>query len=231
MTAARRFAIYWTPGPSHPLWRAGCEWLGRDPADASFHCAPREATDAPRRYGFHATLKAPMALREGVSEAAFVDAVQALAHRTHRFAMPPLQVDWLSDFIALRPIAPVDSQHPLRRLADACVRELDSLRAPTGEAQLQRRLQTGAHSAELERSLRQWGYPHVFDHWRLHLTLSNPLPRDAAGEALRQRLVAEATRFFAAALEAPLACDSICVFVEPAAGLPFALTHRFALAA
>jgi hypothetical protein len=101
-----RYAVYWTPPADHPLWRAGCDWLGRDAERAQVDRpgeGPEALTRAPRRYGFHATLKAPMRLRGAADTHTFITAVATLALRHREFTMPPLQVDRLGDFVALRP--------------------------------------------------------------------------------------------------------------------------------
>ena len=61
-----RYAIYFTPGETDPLTRAAERWIGRSAfsdavpapldADLAFHTA------SARRYGFHATMKAPFRL-------------------------------------------------------------------------------------------------------------------------------------------------------------------------
>lgn len=226
-----RFAVYYAPEPTHPLWEAGCAWLGRDPARPERRLPPREATADPCRYGFHATLKPPMRLRAGSTPDAFVAAVAALAARTPRFAMPALEVGTLGRFIALRPVAEIDAAHPLCRLADACVRELDAWRAPPDAAESQRRLADPSLSQAQREMVKRWGYPYVFDHWRFHMTLSDSFPDDSTGHARSARLLAEAQRHFAAALAQPPGCESLCVYCEPATGEPFVLTHRLALAA
>lgn len=213
-----RYAVYYAPEPDHPLWAAGCDWLGRDPAVSDTASGtPRPHTVEPRRYGFHTTLKPPMALRG--EAAAFLDAVAALAATWPRFPMPPLEVRTLGRFVALRPSVDVDEAHPLRRLADACVRDLDAWRLPqprTAEPSL----------SDTQRALQdRWGYAHVFAHWRFHLTLS-----DSVEDGLVPGLVDDARRHFADALRQPLDCESLCVFTEPADGAPFRLTHRFPLA-
>ena len=221
-----RFAVYFAPDPAHPLWDAGCRWLGRDPSRPGFDAPAHEATGEPRRYGFHATLKPPMALREGAAPAEFVAAVEALAARTPRFGMPALEVGTLGGFVALRPVDAIAADHPLRRLADACMRELDGWRAPLNEGELQRRLAGPSLSPAQKELLLRWGYPHAFEHWRFHMTLSDTVHDDTRRESLR----ADAQRHFTRALAQPLGCDSLCVFTEPAAGEPFALSHRVALA-
>jgi hypothetical protein len=62
----------------------------------------------------------------------------------------------------------------------------------------------------------------VLDTWRFHMTLSDALP---AGPR-RDALLAEAAEFFAPALAAPLRCDALALFVEPAPGADFALVRR-----
>lgn len=222
-----RCAVYWAPEIDHPLWQAGCDWLGRDPARDEAIGTPHEATDAPRRYGFHATLKAPFTPAGDRGD--FEQALGALAATLPRFAMPPLHVDWLSDFLALRPAVPIAPEHPLRHLADTCVRELDTWRAPLSEAELQRRLANGALDDVQQALLRRFGYPHVLDRWRFHMTLTDSVP--AGSRALRERLQRDAQAHFAAALAQPLHCESLSLFVEPAPDAPFRLARRFPLAA
>src|SRR4051794_24659558 len=110
--AAPRYAIYFAPPPESALWRFGSGVLGYDAstgADAPL-LAPdgflpaewRDLTAEPRRYGFHATLKAPFRLAEGATEA---DLAAAMA----RFAAqrPPVSTELfvtaLGSFVALAP--------------------------------------------------------------------------------------------------------------------------------
>ena len=196
--AVSRYAVYYTPPPSHALWHAGCDWLQRDPSSDEARRPTRAHVGEPWRYGFHATLKPPMRLAAGRSEAGLREAIEALARRTPRFVMPALSVQWLADFIALRPVAPPMPSHPLWQLADACVTELDAWRAEPSPEELQRRLAAPLGAAQRE-LLRRYGYPHVLDQWRFHMTLSDSLPPDAA---LRDPLHQAASQHFGAALAA-----------------------------
>jgi hypothetical protein len=215
-----RYAVYFAPDAAHPLARAGSDWLGDDrPA--------REGVEQPWRYRFHATLRPPMALPAGASPAGLEQAVRALAARTRRFAMPALEVAWLGDFLALRPVEDIDARHALRRLADDCLRALDAWRVPVTEAQFARRMADAPLDAEQQALLRRWGYAHVLARWRFHMTLSNRMAADAD---LRRRWTEAARRHFDAALVQPLQLDALCVFVEPAPGAPFALARRIDLA-
>ncbi|MFM1988686.1 MAG: hypothetical protein RJA99_1643 [Pseudomonadota bacterium] len=222
-----RFAAYWIPEPGHPLWAAGCGWLGRDPADGGPGAGPaRRHVAAPWRYGFHATLKAPVRLAPGAIEADWLGAVRAVAARHARFAMPAMRIATLDDFLALRPVAEPAAGHPLRRLADDCVTRLDVLRAPPDEAERARRLTPGL-DARGRANVERWGYPRVFDDWRLHLTLT-----DGLGEldpAIVERLRHDAEAHFERALAEPLEVEAIAVCVEPAPGLPFVPRARVRL--
>ena len=84
-----RYAIYFTPGQDDPLTRVAASWLGRDPFSAAHPTAPDVTglspaeiayhTASARRYGFHATLKAPFHLAENATEAELDDAVARFA--------------------------------------------------------------------------------------------------------------------------------------------------------
>jgi hypothetical protein len=221
-----RYAVYFAPSPSHALWHAGCDWLQRDPAADEARAPTRAHVAEPWRYGFHATLKPPMRLAPGRDEAGLRQAIAGLAQRTPRFAMPALSVQWLSGFLALRPVPLLMPRHPLRRLADACVTELDAWRAAPSPEEMQRRREAALSDAQRE-LLQRYGYPHVLGQWRFHMTLSDTLPADSA---LREQLHQAAARHFAAALGQPLECDALSLFVEPAPGLPFRLLQRYPLA-
>src|SRR5258708_6176205 len=70
-----RVAVFFTPPAKHRLTREAARWLMRDAftdsrfdadGDGAFDVAELEALTAePRRYGFHATMKAPFRLIEG----------------------------------------------------------------------------------------------------------------------------------------------------------------------
>jgi Protein of unknown function (DUF1045) len=221
--ASPRLAVYWIPRRSHPLWPAGCEWLGRDARSTEQGVPPSYARD-PWRYGFHATLVAPMRLRGGKTIDDFRRRLLALARGVEPFAMPPLSVQVLGDFLALRPETALESAHPLRELADACVSGLDALRRPPDGDDLDARLAKLADPAERVR-LRRWGYPYVFERWRFHMTLSD------LGHAGDRALREQAHCHFTEALRAPLSCESLALFLEPSPGAALRVVEEIALGA
>ncbi|MCV2359689.1 DUF1045 domain-containing protein [Paucibacter sp. TC2R-5] len=219
--AGSRYAVYWAPEPQSALAQVGEQWLSQNAADAR--------VAEPALYGFHATLKPPFSLAAAYTEAELLAQVKALAQRHPAFDMPSLQVDWLHGFLALRPRQPIAPAHPLWRLADACVTELDGFRRSPNEAELQKRRAAGLDSQQ-EALLLRWGYPHVLQRWRFHMTLTNSISErqaqpSSAAEALQARLRA----LFAPALKQTLRCDSICIFQQSEAGQAFRLSHRFGL--
>ncbi|CUH75131.1 DUF1045 domain-containing protein [Tropicibacter naphthalenivorans] len=175
-----RYAIYHTPAPG-AFAAFGAAWLGWDAARGVAVAAPdvgplprpvHEITERPRKYGLHATIKAPFRLAEGCSEAD-LDAALARFAATQRAVSMELELARLGGFLALVPSEPCPA---LRDLAAAVVRDLDGFRAPLTKAELARRRQKRL-SPEQEQNLLDWGYPGVMDQFRFHITLTGNLRR------------------------------------------------------
>jgi putative phosphonate metabolism protein len=230
-----RYAIYFAPAAGSPWWDFGSAWLGYDarraielpqPAIAGVPAARFAAlTAAPRRYGFHATLKAPMHLSAGTDAAALAAALSRFASTRAPFVLPPLRLARMDGFLACVP-----ESHDVRvhALADECVHAFDAFRAPPAAAELARRNAAGldARQAEL---LARWGYPHVFERFRFHMTLTGRLDGEPDDEV--RAVTAAATAAVAALSHAPLICDAVCLFVQASADARFVLMDRFAFGA
>jgi hypothetical protein len=217
-----RVALYWAPDRADPLWNAGNSWLGRDPEHAAKLPQPplpaiEVITEAPRQYGFHATLRPPMHLATGWDE--FLAAAETVAASLKPFDLPPLAVENLDGFLALRESAPCQALHTL---ADTCVRCTDMHRLPASESELSKRRAAGL-SFEEEQLLQLWGYPYVMQRWRFHMTLSRRL---TFAEMATWRPAAEA--HFAPALAAKRIVRDISVFTGRT-GEAFRLAERFPL--
>jgi hypothetical protein len=78
-------------------------------------------TSHPRRYGFHATLKAPFGLQANYTEDDLRARMQALARTLRPVALGPMHATVLGNFVAL---VPVTLPEALAALATACVTEL-----------------------------------------------------------------------------------------------------------
>lgn len=214
-----RVALYYAPEENDPLWRRGCAWLGRDPEAGVPLPQPDISgiaayTADPCRYGFHATLKPPMRLTGTLDH--FLSDVENFAARRQVFALPPLAVTRIGQFLALCPAAPSPELH---NLADACVIELDAHRRPEDEAARAKR--AAGRTESQRRNLERWGYPLVMEDWLFHMTLSNSIENNP--------LQPEAEQFFADILRLPRNVESLSVFVESDPGTPFQLLKRFKL--
>lgn len=226
-----RYAIYFAPGRDSALWQVGCRWLGRDPETGAAltpptipHCTIERwgsLTASARRYGFHATLKAPFRLIAGRTEDELVQALEAFAAQQRAFALPRLEVGGLGEFLALRP---AETSAGLAALAAECVTQFDAFRRPPQPDETARRLASGLTPRQTS-LLAQWGYPFVFDEYRFHLTLTDRLAADMRGE-----IETWLAGYFRTALSPRLLIDQISLFVERQAGGEFMLAHRFAFA-
>lgn len=226
-----RYAVYFSPAASHPLWALGNRWLGRDPDTGDVLIQPgvpgftpdevATFTAAPRRYGLHATLKAPFRLAEGHTEPDLVERIAEFSVARQSFELPRMEVTVLDGFIALQPCQPSTELHAL---ADTCVVEFDDFRAPPDAAEFARR-HPESFGASARAHLARWGYPYVFEDFRFHITLTQVATPD-----LRARLVPWLTEHFDSALLLPCRVDGLALYVEASPQAPFRLVRRFPLA-
>ncbi|MEX3007367.1 DUF1045 domain-containing protein [Hoeflea sp. TYP-13] len=227
-----RYALYFAPPLNDPLTRIATNWLGRNAftdetmeapaitglndAEVAFHTA------APRRYGFHGTLKAPFELSKDTSEADLVAAITAFSTTVPAFEIPRLVIRRIGPFFALVPKEPVAE---LAELAGRAVREFDRFRAPLSEAEVERRAPQNLTPAQLA-NLQRWGYPYVFEEFRFHMTLTGPVN---AGDAVRVKRALHA--FFDPVLSEPVEVRNIALFTEAERGAPFRVHSLFPLSA
>lgn len=218
MTDWARLALYFTPPPGGALDRLGTAWLGRDlasgeetppPALPGLPRAAAELSAQPRRYGLHATLKNPFRLAPGHGIDALSEALDRFAEAYGAPAPFPLRLSVEERFAALVPAAPVPD---LDALAAAIVRAFEPFRAPLTETDRARRRAAGLTERQAA-LLEEWGYPHVMDEFRFHITLTGRLSPEEAGP------VAQAlSHWLAPALEAPLAVDALSLCGEDSGG-------------
>lgn len=178
-------------------------------------------TREPAGYGFHATLKAPFRLADGMTEDMLLRSVAEVARRQPAFTLPPLQPADLDGFVAL--VLPAPSP-PMQAFAADCVRGFDKFRAPLTTAERDRRRASGL-TARQEAYLERWGYPYVLDDWQFHMTLTSQV-NDAAE---RGRLIAALADLFAPLQTEPVPVLDVCVFRHASRREPFRLIARVAL--
>jgi putative phosphonate metabolism protein len=218
-----RYAIYFAPAKATPWWNLGAHWLGRDEFNNTavaltefLHISAEKRlaiTSEPRRYGFHATLKAPFRLGTKKTLQELLDRASTLAAKLAPLALGPLQAQSLGNFVA---VTPRHRSAELQALAADCVVALDDMRAPLTPEDLARRRVEKLDAREME-LLNCYGYPYVLERFRFHFSLTGPV------DFKSQQLVIQAVAAQVDHLNtsAPLVLDRLCVFEEAAPGMPF----------
>jgi putative phosphonate metabolism protein len=223
MSEFMRYAIYYVPR-MQSLAAAGAAWLGWDVSAGCTVAQPdvpgiAALTQAPRKYGLHATLKPPFALADGTRVDDLDAALAQFAKAQAPVSLEGLQLDRLGRFLAL---VPVGDQTHLTALAANCVQNFDMFRAPASEAEVARRRAAGLTPAQ-DAHLKRWGYPYVIDQFRFHITLTGSLRDD------QLRLAQDYLKQALPALPAPFLIDQIALVGQQADGF-FRLIHSYSLA-
>ena len=231
---AHRHAAYFAPEPGSQAWLLGTQWLGRCPHSSQALTQPTPAgwepaafaqrTREPRRYGWHATLKAPFALASACSPDALRSGFLGVAAGVGAPFTLHLELALVGNFLALVPRQPCA---PLQALADACVRELHPVAAPLPPTEIARRSRDGL-SARQQEMLAKWGYPYVMQDFGFHMTLTGSLDGLTADQSAQ--LVQHAAHWFAPLLSEGLEIDAVSWFSEDAPGADFQWLERFGFA-
>ena len=228
-----RYAVYFAPGKASPWRTFGAGWLGRDECSnlplkqADLAGISREElhalTEAPRRYGFHATLKAPFHLQKNTGLNDLLTRLGTLAKQFKPVELGPLSAVHMDQFVAL---VPQSLNHKIASLATKCVTELDDLRAPLTALEMARR-NVDMGDARGQFLLKQYGYPHVLERFIFHFTLSGPVAPPMADHLL-QTVMHPLQQLNQSA---PLVLDRLCLFEERTHGAPFMLRADMELSA
>jgi putative phosphonate metabolism protein len=232
MAAFPRYAIYHAAARTGALDRFGAHMLGYDgwtgeelpfPEDL-VQAVPdwRDLTEDPRKYGFHATLKAPMALADGNTEAELLAACEFFAETPRPIPVIAPVVNSISGFLA---VVPTEPSAELERLAAECVSAFDPFRAPLTPEDRARRNPEKLTPRQCE-YLDRWGYPYVMEEFRFHMTLTGRIqsPR-------RERVLSMLKdRFSAIGLER-LAVDAVAAFRQDDGQSRFRIVERWPLRA
>ncbi len=196
MSQYPRYAIYFVPSADSALYRFGADLIGYDaysgqplPFAGGIEAEVegwKQLTADPRKYGFHATLKAPISLAPDKTESDLVAAMREFARAPRAIPVIAPTVRSISSFIAIVPDRPCPE---LQKLAEDCVTAFDDFRAPLTAADRERR-NVSALTDQQVMHLDRWGYPYVFEEFRFHMTLAGSLHaerRAAVTEILRKR--------------------------------------------
>ncbi len=220
----RRYAIYYAPRAGD-FADATAHWLGWDVAAGQAVAHPvlpglewpiAELTRAPRKYGFHGTIRAPFRLAAGVTADDVAQTVDDIAAALPPARMEGLALQRIKGFLAL---TPTGDESDLLRLGAEVVSRSDRLRAPLTEAEIAKR-RPERLSPRQRQLLDIWGYPYVMEQFQFHLTLSDDLP-DAVADAVAPILA----DWLAPVLPRPFVIDNLCLMGEDDLGR-FHLLHR-----
>ena len=233
-STARRYALYFTPEPSSAWAHVWSRWLGRS-IDSGLSCQQppiknlepalfHALTGAPRRYGLHATLKAPFSLAPDRSAADLEHAIREYCVRQRALLVPSLQVKRIDRFLAL---APSIAHSPIHRIAADCVQLFDSFRAPAGDQETARRKHADLDNDEAI-LLARWGYPYVLHRFRFHLTLTGPL--DTLNAQQLTNVIQAAQMTLASISEQPLVLDALSILTQTTPHDDFELVARIPFA-
>jgi putative phosphonate metabolism protein len=229
MATYPRYAIYYADAPDSTLERFGASLLGYDAYGGEELPFPdgvppdwRELTQDPRKYGFHATLKAPMTLAPGRTEAQLVAACELFADAARPVPLINPVVDSISGFIA---VVPAEPSSELERLAADCTRAFDFFRAPLTPEDRARRNPAKLTAQQCD-YLDRWGYPYVMEEFRFHMTLTGRLPAERRGA-----VVAMLQSRFSAIEVATLEIDRIALFRQDDAASRFGIIGHWPLRA
>lgn len=174
-----RYAVFHTLPPC-PFADFGAAWLGWDVARAVSVEHPKigdldiaAMTDVPGKYGLHATIKPPFSLARGTTERGLQKAFASLCQGLPPVTLAGIELTTLGRFLAL---CSQGDTVALNKLAACVVEQLDGFRAPLTKSELTRRRTANLTPAQDE-SLHKWGYPHIMDTFRFHITLTGRLDK------------------------------------------------------
>lgn len=213
----KRYAVYYAPRPGDFADQAAAWLSGRIALPGLPHLAADITVD-PRRYGFHGTIRAPFRPADGVDEAQIARTVATLAARLAPVRCEGLGLENLHGFLALTPLG---CEAAMLEFGAMVVEGTDTLRAPLTEAEVARRRPESLTTRQ-RALLAVWGYPHVMEEFRFHLTLTDRLPGTEVAP-----VAAALQAHFAGVLPSPFVIEDLCLFGEDEAG--FHLLHRYAL--
>jgi hypothetical protein len=213
------------------LYRYGSSALGYDSYTGNDVAFPvefgadavnwNELTATPRRYGFHATLKAPFRLASSCTEQQLTNALRSFAglgHAVHSFE-PALRE--IEDFIA---VVPSRTEASLDALAASCTTIFDAYRAPMSPQERARRIASGLSQSQIQ-NLDRWGYPYVLSEFRFHMTLTGAVPQRRKKAVLAALL----NGFHQMNVEPSIAIDRLSLMKQESPDAPFRVVSEAAL--
>ena len=224
-----RYAIYYVPSQDSLLGQFGHSWFGYG-AEAGF--VPRGdfelddgflelITQVPKRYGLHATLKAPFSIAEGQTLEGIIENLEKFSSNRKRFSLGQLKYGIHHGFLALVS----DNNFRINQFASQCVLGFEEFRAPLTMKERTRRLEKPMTDHQ-RLMLEEHGYPYVLSEFHFHITLTSNLVNDQD----QQMLLSVLKPYLDEICSTPTELDSIALVGDPGNGQHFELIKRFPLA-
>ena len=203
--AKPRFSIYFAPSDNSELAEFGRQVL-QDEALENDYPERIKITRKAAHYGFHSTFKAPMELAEGADLNQLLQAVETFVRTKKPVALKGLGPNRIKGFHALT----LPASNEVDQFAADVVTSFDHFRAPMSEADRARR-NPSELSARQREYLERYGYPHVLDEFRFHMTLSHRLDNIAESNSYHTWLL---DLFSKTVTETPW-LDRLAIFSQP----------------
>ena len=207
----KRYAVYYTP-QDDLFYNLGSSWLGWDTVlrrplsqpEISNNINIEKITETPRKYGLHATIKAPFRLSDGVCASELERQLRTLCLSLKPIEFS-LEVSELNGFFAFTPTV---KNTEIRELHTKVVRELDEFRAPSTKDELIKRRRNQLTS-EQDQNLKKWGYPYIFEDFYFHITLTGKIPGN-----LKNTVANEIKKFFEPVLQRKIFLSELALVGE-----------------
>jgi len=212
-----RYAVYFAPSEQSQLGEFGQHVLQRTACEHD-HPIRLSVTEKAAHYGFHSTFKAPMELAPGCSEQSLLEAVQVYSKTKQQVPLIGLTPSIVDGFHALTlPDSPdVDA------FAADVMRTFDAFRAPLTDADRERR-RPAQLPARQRQYLEAFGYPHVLEEFKFHMTLSKRIESDKESASYHQWLVQQ----FETKVTQQAWLDQLAVFWQPNRATAFTRIAEF----
>jgi len=217
---SERYAVYFSPDTDSELGQFGQTVFCRTAnsirtLDASSTFIDqdrwRQLTEKPAHYGFHATLKAPFELVEGQTLETLTSQVERFAASAQTIELATLYPRSLGGFMALNLDSDIDA---LSNFALNCVETFEPFRRALSDTDIARRKQHQLSDRQ-EFYLQKYGYPHVGDEFRFHLTLTGRLESD--DQDFENWVISE---YKNSVSQTPV-LDRVSIFMQPDRATPF----------
>ena len=207
----KRYAIYYVPS-NNLFYKLGSSWLGWDTISGQPASQPetdsavniQKITEAPRKYGLHATIKAPFRLGNNVNALELERQLEILCGSIKPIEFK-LKLSELSGFFALTPTV---KNTEIRELHTKVVCELDEFRAPPTKDEFIKRRRNQLTS-EQDQNLIKWGYPYIFKDFYFHITLTGKIPKN-----LKNTVTDDIKKFFEPVLQRKIFLSELALVGE-----------------